>query len=427
VRLVAPGRLLACLLVVLGTVAATGARGQQVVRGPFLQNPLALPTTASVLWWTDVPGDAVVEYGSTPSAEFRAVQSQQPACEIGAHGTCHRVDLAGLAAGARYYYRLLTNGVVVQDWGPTFRTLLGPTDPADLVFDAISDYGFQEGNPHSQIADLIEADTPDVLMTSGDNNNLQGTLHQWDAIVLAPYRDVMRRVFFFPAVGNHDLQQRRGFVHSTYADLFALPRNGDAPEQDYSFDDGDAHFTVLKSVHCCPAARTAWLKNDLASTSRKWKLVFFHHAPRSCASGRHSSTGSARVLRRWGPIFEQYDVDLVIAGHSHIYERSRFIDDYLADGSRGQDGHGTRYVENGWGGATDLKLPRLDRHGRPVDRARRQCDWLADDCPGGVGGRWCSFAAHGYVTVRVVGDATLTLRAVRTDGSVADTVTISKP
>ena len=64
-RLGGVGRL---AVVVTGLLlAAGGAAAQTITRGPYIQNPQALPTSASFEWWTNVVGDSTVEYGTTPS------------------------------------------------------------------------------------------------------------------------------------------------------------------------------------------------------------------------------------------------------------------------------------------------------------------------------------------------------------------------
>src|SRR5512139_490791 len=135
-RLGGAGRL---AVVVAGLLAlAGGARAQTLTRGPYLQNPQALPTSATLVWWTDVAGDSTVEYGLTPSLGSTLTVPQAGSCAVGAAGTCHLVTLTGLATGTLYYYRLRTNGVVVQNT-TYFSTLRAPSDPGDLFFTVIGD------------------------------------------------------------------------------------------------------------------------------------------------------------------------------------------------------------------------------------------------------------------------------------------------
>ena len=78
-----------------------------------------------------------------------------------------------------------------------------------------------------------------------------------------------------------------------------------------------------------------WLKSDLENTSRDWILCFFHHPPYTKGSHdsdkRSDSAGRMVEMREnFLPILEAGGVDLVMAGHSHDYERS-----FLLDGAYG--------------------------------------------------------------------------------------------
>src|SRR2546430_16290480 len=49
-----------------------------------------------------------------------------------------------------------------------------------------------------------------------------------------------------------------------------------------------------------------------------WIVVGFHH----CAYCTNTLHGSDAGVRRWGPLFDRYGVDLLINGHKHCYERT---------------------------------------------------------------------------------------------------------
>jgi Calcineurin-like phosphoesterase len=91
----------------------------------------------------------------------------------------------------------------------------------------------------------------------------------------------------------------------------------------YSFDLGGWHLVALDSNLDVSAdsAQARWLRSDLASSSARCKLAFFHH-PRF-SSGEHGDTPEM------GAIFEiLYDarVSVVLAGHDHHYERFAPLD-----------------------------------------------------------------------------------------------------
>src|SRR5687767_5402286 len=66
-----------------------------------------------------------------------------------------------------------------------------------------------------------------------------------------------------------------------------------------------------------------WLEQDLAANTNDWIIAFFHHPPYT--KGSHSSDREIEHIEMREnvmPILESYGVDLVLGGHSHIYERS---------------------------------------------------------------------------------------------------------
>ena len=67
------------------------------------------------------------------------------------------------------------------------------------------------------------------------------------------------------------------------------------------------------------------LKNAAAQSDKKWFIVTMHHPVFSgCAKA-----GKNRVLQngdKYAELFSEYDVDLVLAGHDHIWCRTFFMD-----------------------------------------------------------------------------------------------------
>ncbi|MDQ6700004.1 MAG: metallophosphoesterase, partial [Acidobacteriota bacterium] len=143
----------------------------------------------------------------------------------------------------------------------------------------------------------------------------------------------------------------------------------------FSFDYGNAHWTVLDSnpyVDWTNPARVAWIANDLAAAkSAQWRFVAFHH-PGFNSSKTHFQDQWMRVLSE---VFEAGGVDIVFSGHVHNYQRTfpmRFtpekgkngglvgqkglvggvwkLDKQFDDGSKGKP-NGVIYLITGAGGA----------------------------------------------------------------------------
>ena len=411
-------------------VSGIAVHAQTITRGPFIENPLNSPSTATLSWWTDVAGDSTVEYGITIALGSSMTVPQAGSCEVGSAGTCHHVTLTGLIPGTLYFYQLKTNGTVVQS--PTyFTTMRAPTDLNPLYFTVIGDWG-QATTGEQQIADLQNtADTP-MIITVGDNSYPNGTQSELDNNALAYYQTPLQRAFFFMTLGNHDLNAvgNANWANSAELKTFHLPQNSPNPERYYFFEHGDALFISLDSNSpCCDATQTAWLDNLLATSPRTWKFVFLHHTPYSCANGVLSIGSDEDVRGTWGPVLETRGVDIVFDGHDHIYERTKYIDDYLANGSSGSDGLGTTYIMTGGGGATLDQRAKIDENGLPYRQPfffspKENCYWLDDDCPGGPN-NYCSFSRYSYTSVTIAGGL-LTLHAIDNTGAIFDTFTITK-
>ena len=104
----------------------------------------------------------------------------------------------------------------------------------------------------------------------------------------------------------------------------------------YSFDYGPCHFVVLDNYEPwdVDSLQYSWLENDLSTTDKDFKIVCFHE-PIYC-SGGHSPRTDIRSV--WEPLFNRYNVDLVVQSHCHYYQRSNPIS-------------GTVYVVSGGAGA----------------------------------------------------------------------------
>ena len=123
-----------------------------------------------------------------------------------------------------------------------------------------------------------------------------------------------------PAPGNHDYATVNAAGYFGYFGVAA----GDPAKGYYSYDLGRYwHVVVLNSAwrEGGPAfgegsAQLAWLRADLASSSRKCTLAYWHH-PR-WTSGAHAPDTSAAAVWR---VLYAAGADLVLNGHEHFYER----------------------------------------------------------------------------------------------------------
>ncbi len=127
-----------------------------------------------------------------------------------------------------------------------------------------------------------------------------------------------------PVVGNHEFQRtdnsspRRLSIQ--WRPQFTLPVEKDLDdklhETVYSVNYQDVLIIVLNSTGSLEK-QTDYIKEKLSSSNAKWKIISCHHSVFSPAEGRDFEY----ARKYWKPIFDKYNVDLVLNGHDHTYAR----------------------------------------------------------------------------------------------------------
>ena len=121
-----------------------------------------------------------------------------------------------------------------------------------------------------------------------------------------PYKALLDdKVEFNAALGNHDDPNQ----------IFYKPFNYGGKRY-HTFKKGDVRFFALDSNYLDPE-QLKWLEKELQSSGSDWKIAYFHHPLYSSAF--HGPT--IEVRNALEPLFLKYDVDVVFAGHEHLYER----------------------------------------------------------------------------------------------------------
>jgi hypothetical protein len=307
----------------------------QLTRGVYLQSGSA--SNIVLRWRTSTPTPGVVHYGTDP-ANLTGVATSP------GHLKEHVVLLSDLTPNTQYYYSVGTGRQVfqrgAQNWfvtAPETGTVqpirvwvLGDPGTGSSVAKAVRDAYDRFTGPRRT----------DLVLTLGDNAYPRGTDSQYQTAFFDIYRDLFKHAVLWPAFGNHDARSAASNPESgVYYSIFTLPRLGQAggvpsgTQAYYSFDYANAHFICLNSEDSDlsengPMLR--WLTRDLAATRSDWIITYWHHPPYS--KGSHDSDDGKDNDERMGlmrqqvvPVLEAGGVDLVLCGHSHLYERSFFL------------------------------------------------------------------------------------------------------
>jgi hypothetical protein len=297
-------------------------------RGPFVQS--VTTTSAQIVWQTSLSSTGIVVAGTTSNALNLAFATAAPT-------STHAVSLTGLSPGTRYFYQ-------VRSWlgneGPavspifSFRTFAGA---GEITFALVGDSG---GGSTAQynVARQIELAAPNLVLHLGDIVYDSFKSNSADLRFLSVYRNQMREVPWFTTMGNHDIDVLER--DTAYLAAMVLPTNSaSGTEHYYSFDHGEAHFVCLfiPDLKFRPdlasfaltngSTQYHWLTNDLAGTSKPWKILFFH-SPISTSSFHAGEDDNANNISDQIdlqqiilPIASNFGVQIIFNGHDHNFER----------------------------------------------------------------------------------------------------------
>lgn len=320
---------------------------------PYLQH---LRRDRAVLCWCSALAETEVRITGARQVGL-SVRGWSPAqTDLEADLFVHRAEISGFSSDRPHHVGLLRLGEPQEH-----RLLLRPPGAGIVRFLVFGDSG-SGSEPQRQLARLMEGETPDLILHTGDLAYPAGSFGEFLERHLAVYETLLACAPMYPCPGNHEYVQPGA---RAYLALHALPEEG-VPPQDrgryYSFDWGPVHFVSLDSN--APLLETAegrdgmlsWLEQDLAQARQPWKVAYFHHPP--YAGGVHEADPLCALARKLlAPILERYGVRLVFNGHEHSYQRSR----PLLGGQAASASAGVVYVTTGGGGGGLYPAPGQER------------------------------------------------------------------
>jgi hypothetical protein len=316
---------------------------QTVSRGPYLQQ--ATPTSVIIKWKTNTSTNSKVNYGTSLASLSSSTTNTTSSVN-------HEIKITGLLPYTKYYYSVgtTTSTLVTAASDVFFRTAPNYGQKGDYRFWVVGDAGTGGTNQRDTRTSFINYSANkniDGWIWLGDNAYDGGFDSEYQANVFSnnTFEAPLKNIVVWPAIGNHDYNHNIPFSPSpAYFDIFTLPTNAECgglasgTEKYYSYNYGNIHFVVLDSYdvsRSSTGAMATWIQNDLNTNTQPWIIAYWHHPPYT--KGSHNSDNSnfidgelVDMRQNIIPILEAKGVDLVLNGHSHVYERS-----YLLDGHYG--------------------------------------------------------------------------------------------
>ena len=227
--------------------------------------------------------------------------------------------------------------LIVLSFLPSVATLAGSGDEFRFAVlgDNRSNRPIVQPEPYKQNIRAINLLAPDFVVIVGDlilgyTEDEELIIKEWEEF------DRVTSEFQMPyylVVGNHDVWNKRSeeIYRSRYGRLY------------YSFDYKNSHFIVLNSedqdsVNYILGDQLEWLKKDLeAHRETVHKFVFLHKPLWEYEEERTNWNTEIH------PLLAKYGVDVVFAGHWHLYKKSGVRDGvkYIITGGAGAPLSGT--------------------------------------------------------------------------------------
>ena len=205
-----------------------------------------------------------------------------------------------------------TGAVVVQAIpSPAESPVPLPNKDGSFKFGILGDFGTGQQKQFQlaeQMATLHGRFKYDVVVTVGDNVLGSERPQDFQKKFEIPYKPLLDAgVKFYASLGNHDSREQRFYkLFNMEGKLY------------YSFSPkSNIRFFAFDSTYPKPE-QIRWLEKELAASNDDWKIVFFHQPLYSSGDTHGSDVQLREVLE---PLFLKYNVNVVLSGHDHFYER----------------------------------------------------------------------------------------------------------
>lgn len=303
-------------------------------------------TSRTFMWQSDYAEEnPVVEYRQAGDDDslMQLPASSDAFSNDGVTTYIHTAAVSDLKPGTAYEYRVGA-GDKRSDW-QSFHTAQGHDFKA-LIFPDSQSSDYSVWAATAQPAWQRNQDAQ-FFINMGDLVDNGQDHYQWNAW-FDVVGDMIARIPVVPLLGNHETYDKDWKVRmpEAYLHLFALPRIDREKYQNqfYSFDYGDVHFVVLNTQSqeladfepSLDEDEVAWFKEDMAKTTKKWKIVLMHKDPLQYGFANRPQPreeGFSPEGRLWMPLFDQYGVDAVLSAHLHTYRDRGHIRNFQRDES----------------------------------------------------------------------------------------------
>lgn len=333
-------------------------------------------TSRTIMWQSDnSEADAVIEYRLEGAEKSQTIGATDKAfTDDGSTTYIHEATLIGLTPNTKYEYRVGYGTDRRSDW---YRLETAGASVYDVLI-----YPDSQSGDYSQWEEIVKSSAlrnprTALYISMGDLVDNGEHAYQWRTW-LNSIKPLSANVPLATTLGNHEMYTLDWKMREPYAYLnyFAVPPNGNERfnRRYYSYDFGDVHYVVLDTMlyesnhednhdtHHPDLydVQIQWLRQDLTANTKKWTVVLMHRDPFQYAfdrPGANRAVGFDDEGVLFMPIFDEFNVDLVLSAHLHSYRNRGHVRNFDRDAS------GPLYILTGIAG--DARRPKWKEH--PLD------------------------------------------------------------
>ena len=244
----------------------------------------------------------------------------------------HSVVFTDLQPNTQYVYRV---GDGKQHWSEWIQFSTADEENAKTKFVYFGDAQNNVLSEWSRVIRKAYQTAPDAsfVIHAGDLINIAHRDQEWAEWYKAG-GFIHSQWTAIPVLGNHEFwplssESENREISIQWKPQFTLPieehLNNKLHETVYTVDYQGVRIIVLNSNFNF-SEQTKYLEEKLKNSTAKWNIVTCHHSIFSPAEGRDFRYGR----KKWKPLFDKYNVDLVLNGHDHTYARGYVSESYEA-------------------------------------------------------------------------------------------------
>ena len=289
-------------------------------------------TQVSLCWHTE-KSNAVAEVRLADNEQmnnFKTFTGNKTPAETDAQVVC-RVVITGLEEKSTYYYQWHTG----EGWSKAYKyETKSFGDHKVMVVGDIQINEIYDGNNEEQMnigyfwnnyLSEVLLKNPDIsyLVTPGDNTSTGSTVEEWQTLLMP---ESLRSLPVAMAIGNHD---KKGMTYNYFTNMpnEDYGRFFSGLDRDFWFRYGDVLYLFFDSTSGNAPDHMRFAKKAVEQNKdAKWRIGVVHHGIYGAGDAIGDKETEILLKNIFAPIFEVYDLDLVITGHTHSQGRSHFME-----------------------------------------------------------------------------------------------------